>query len=85
MQAIPLWLQEAFTNWLTGRLYVDGRGNYRSRLHRRPIIPCNRSLKRLYPDNQDFHRAAQIWLELWDVVPFARLTQIGATDSEGQS
>jgi hypothetical protein len=85
MQAIPLWLQQVFSDWLTGRIYVDGRGNYRSRLHRRPIIPCNRSLKRLYPDNQAFHRAAQIWLELWDVVPLTRLTRNDATDLEGRS
>ena len=85
MQTIPLWLQDAFSDWLTGRIYVDGRGNYRSRLRRRPIIPCNRSLKRLYPNNDDFHRATQIWLELRDVVPLARLAGLGATDPEGRS
>jgi hypothetical protein len=85
MQTIPLWLQQAFSDWLTGRIYVDGRGNYRSRLRRRPIIPCNRSLKRLYPDNDAYHRAAQIWLELWDAVPTARLTDVGTTDPEGRS
>ena len=85
MHTVPDWLQTAFAEWITGRLYVDGRGNYRSRLHRRPIIPCNRSLKRLYPNNDDFHRATQIWLELRDVVPLDRLTGLGATDPEGRS
>ena len=85
MQTIPLWLQDAFSDWLTGRIYVDGRGNYRSRLRHRPIIQCNRSLKRLFPDNQDFHRAAHLWLALWDAVLTARLTRIAATDLEGRS
>jgi len=39
-------------------IYIDGRGNYRRRDQRRIIVPYNRPLKRLYPDNLDFHRAA---------------------------
>jgi hypothetical protein len=75
MQTIPTWLQEAFVEWLTGRLYVDGRGNYRSRALSRCIVPYNRALKRLYPENAAFHRAAHQWLALWEVVPTAKLTK----------
>jgi hypothetical protein len=73
MQTIPLWLQIAFSDWLTGQIYVDGHGNYRSRVPGRHIVAYNRSLKRLYPDNRDFHRAAHVWLALWEAVPTARL------------
>jgi hypothetical protein len=73
MHTIPDWLQTAFSDWLTGRLYVDGCGNYRSLVLGRCIVPYNRSLQRLYPDNQDFHRAAHLWLALWEAVPTARL------------
>ena len=31
MQTIPAWLQQAFSDWLTRRLYLDGGGNYRLR------------------------------------------------------
>ena len=31
MRPLPIWLQTAFSDWMTRRLYVDGRGNYRSR------------------------------------------------------
>lgn len=85
MQTIPMWLQSAFSDWMTGRLYVDGRGNYRSRVRPRPIVPFNRQLKRLYPDNQDFHRAAHFWLTLWEAVPTARLGRHRSTDLGGQS
>jgi hypothetical protein len=73
MQTIPQWLQRAFSDWLTRRLYLDGGGNYRSRPSRR-IAPYNRQLKRLYPANQEFHSAAHVWLLLWESVPTARLT-----------
>jgi hypothetical protein len=72
MQTIPIWLQQAFIDWLTGRLYVDGRGNYRHRPDGR-IVSHNRALKRLYPENPEFHRAANLWLALWDAVPTAAL------------
>jgi hypothetical protein len=72
MQTIPSWLQSAFLDWLTGRIYLDGGGNYRSRLTGRRVVPYNRSLKRLFPHNQDFHRAAGQWLSLWEAVPTAR-------------
>jgi hypothetical protein len=67
MHTIPVWLQQAFIDWLTRRLYLDGGGNYRSRPSRR-IAPHNRQLKRLYPDNQRFHKAAEAWLTLWEHV-----------------
>ena len=75
MHTVPDWLQTAFAEWLTGRLYLDGRGNYRSRVHGRPrhVIPYNRPLRRAYPQNQEFHRAAHRWLSLWELVPTARL------------
>src|ERR1700730_10692058 len=57
MQTIPIWLQTAFAEWISGQLYLDGRGNYRSRPLGRRIVPYNRPLKRLYPDNAAFHRA----------------------------
>ena len=74
MQTVPVWLQVVFSDWITGRLYVDGRGNYRSRVLGRRIVPYNRALKRLYPQNDAFHRAAHLWLALWEAVPTARLT-----------
>jgi hypothetical protein len=73
MQTIPVWLQVAFSDWLTGRVYLDGGGNYRARLPGRPVVAYNRLLKRLYPSNRDFHRAAHLWLSLWEAVPTARL------------
>ena len=76
MQTIPDWLQSAFLDWLTGRLYVDGRGNYRSRVRPRSVVPQNRLLRRLYPDNLEFHRAAHCWLFLWEAVPTARLPNV---------
>jgi hypothetical protein len=74
MQKIPTWLKQAFIDWLTGRLYVDGRRNYRRRPDRR-IVPYNQALKRLYPENTEFHLAANLWLALWDTVRIARLRQ----------
>src|SRR5437899_1343776 len=40
MHTVPSWLQTAFAEWLTGRLYVDGRGNYRARVigHPRHVV-----------------------------------------------
>jgi hypothetical protein len=73
MQTIPVWLQVAFSDWLTGRIYLDGGGNYRARLPGRRVVAYNRLLKRLYPDNRDFHRAAHLWLTLWEAVPTARI------------
>ena len=74
MHTVPDWLQTAFAEWITGRLYVDGRGNYRSRVLGRRIVSCNRVLKRVYPHNEDFHDAANRWLALWELVPTARLS-----------
>ena len=75
MHTVPDWLQTAFAEWLTGRLYVDRRGNYRSRVigHPRHVVTYNRPLKRAYPDNGEFHSAAHRWLFLWELVPTARL------------
>jgi hypothetical protein len=73
MQTIPLWLQTAFSDWITRRVYVDGRGNYRSRVNAQRVVPYNCALRRLYPDNRDFHQAAHLWLTLWSAVPTARL------------
>jgi hypothetical protein len=75
MHTVPDWLQTAFAEWLTGRLYLDRRGNYRSRVLGRPrhVVRYNRPLKRAYPQNGEFHRAAHRWLSLWEVVPTARL------------
>jgi hypothetical protein len=75
MQTIPLWLQAAFSDWVTGRLYLDGRGNYRSRVHARRIVRYSRALRRLYLDNRDFCQAADLWLTLWSAVPRARLVR----------
>ena len=76
MNSVPTWLQQAFSDWITGRLYVDGRGNYRSRVSRRQVVPYNRPLKRLYAQNAEFHRAAHLWLALWEAVPTAKLTML---------
>jgi len=74
MHTVPDWLQTAFAEWITGRLYLDGRGNYRSaRVLGRRIIAYNRALKRAYPHNDEFHRAAHRWLALWEVIPTAKL------------
>ena len=75
MQTVPPWLQRIFADWIANRIYVDGRGNYRSRVLHRRIVPYNRSLKRLYPQNQDFHAAAHLWLALWEAVPMAKLSR----------
>ena len=77
MHTVPDWLQTAFAEWITGRLYVDGRGNYRSRVLDRPrhIVRYNRPLKRAYPSRAEFHRAAHRWLELWELIPTARLSR----------
>ncbi len=82
MHTVPDWLQTAFAEWVTGRLYVDGQGNYRSRVCNRRIVPYNRPLKRAYPGNNEFHRAAHRWLDLWELVPTARLTH-GCRTGEG--
>lgn len=75
MHTVPDWLQTAFAEWITGRLYIDGRGNYRSRVlgRHRVIVGYNRALKRAYPHHQDFHRAANCWLSLWEVIPTATI------------
>ena len=75
MNIIPDWLQTAFVDWLTGRLYVDAAGNYRRRFLGRPraVIKHNDALRRTYPDSREFQRAAERWLALWEVVPTARL------------
>jgi hypothetical protein len=79
MHTVPDWLQTAFAEWITGRLYVDGRGNYRSRVlgRTRCIVTYNRPLKRAYPRNADFYRAAGRWLSLWEVIPTANIERIG--------
>ena len=78
MHTVPNWLQTAFAEWITGRLYIDGRGNYRSRVlgRHRVIVSYNRTLKRAYPHNQDFHRAAHRWLSLWEVIPTATIERL---------
>jgi hypothetical protein len=77
MHTVPDWLQTAFAEWVTGRLYVDGRGNYRSRvLHGKGVVPYNRRLKRAYPDNRQFHDAADRWLALWELIPTATLARL---------
>jgi len=76
MHTIPDWLQTAFAEWSTGRLYVDGRGNYRSRVLGRRVVTYNRALKRAYPRNHEFHRAAHRWLSLWEVVPIATIERM---------
>ena len=76
MNTVPRWLQTAFAEWITRRIYVDGRGNYRSRVLGRRIVAYNRALKRAYPHNDDFHRAADRWLALWELIPTARFATI---------
>src|SRR5262249_12873856 len=76
MHTVPDWLQTAFAEWVTGRLYVDGAGNYRSRAVGRRIVPYNRPLKRAYPHNRAFHDAADRWLSLWELIPTAQLDNI---------
>jgi hypothetical protein len=68
MQTIPLSIQHALVDWLTGRIYVDRSGNYRSRLSHR-LVPRNRELKRRFPHHREFEQAAEAWLSLWEVVP----------------
>jgi hypothetical protein len=72
MQTIPTWLQVAFSDWVTRQLYLDGGGNYRSHASHR-IVAYNRQLKKIYPENQQFHDAAHLWLELWEAVPTGRI------------
>jgi hypothetical protein len=74
MQTIPTWLQQAFCDWLTRRLYLDRGGNYRL-CPSRQIASYNRRLKGVFPRNQEFHRASQAWLSLWETVPSARLSR----------
>ena len=76
MHTVPDWLQTAFAEWLTGRLYLDGSGNYRSRALGRHVVSYNRPLKRAYPRNEDFHRAAHRWLSLWEVIPTAAIERM---------
>jgi hypothetical protein len=73
MHTVPEWLQTAFAEWITGRRYVDGSGNYRSRVPARPrrVARYNRALRHAYPDFGDFRRAAERWLELRELVPTA--------------
>ena len=88
MQIVPIWLQSAFSDWLCGRLYLDNGGNYRRHERKSPVAPYNRSLKRLYPDNLDFHSAAYRWLTLWEAVPTARMIRpegVGRTQMERRS
>jgi hypothetical protein len=82
MHTVPDWLQTAFAEWITGRLYLDGRGNYRARVlgHPRRIVGYNRPFKRAYPHHLDFHRAAYHWLSLWELIPAATIERM-----EGQS
>jgi hypothetical protein len=79
MHTVPEWLQTAFAEWLTGRLYVDGSGNYRSRGVGCPrhVVSYNRPLKRAYPHNDAFHRAAHRWLSLWELIPSATIERLG--------
>jgi len=46
VHTVPDWLQTALAEWVTGRLYVDGAGNYRSKVSGKRIVPYNRPLKR---------------------------------------
>ena len=71
MHSVPGWLQTAFAEWLTGRLYVDSRGNYRRRIVGSPrhVVTYNRPLKRVYPRNDEFHRAAHRWLVALGIGP----------------
>jgi hypothetical protein len=78
MHTVPEWLQTAFAEWVTRRLYVDRRGNYRARVLGRhhAIVGYNQALKRVYPHHQDFHRAAHRWLSLWELVPTATIERL---------
>ena len=73
MHTVPEWLQAAFAEWITGRLYFDGGETYCSRPLGCRVVPYHRALKRAYPRHAEFHQAAQRWLSLWEVVPTARL------------
>ena len=74
MQTIPTWLQAAFADWVTKRIYVDRCGNYRqSDTLSDPIVVYNDRLKAVYPHHQEFQRAALLWLALWEEVPTAKL------------
>ena len=78
MHTIPEWLQTAFAEWITGRLYVDGHGNYRARVLDRPrgVVGYSRALKRAYPHHRDFKQAADRWLSLWEVIPTATIERM---------
>jgi predicted ABC-type ATPase len=57
-------LEQAFADWKSGRAYIDNRGTYRLRAEgqktgsSRTVAPWSGLVKSLYPDNLDFHKAA---------------------------
>ena len=53
-------LETACRAWSGNEVYVDGKGNYRLKKHPRRIVTWNKAVKALFPENQDFHRAAQL-------------------------
>lgn len=56
-------LGQAFDDWTAGRAYLDNAGNYRLRdgdSRKGQVAPWNKPIKRAYPDNAVFHKAARL-------------------------
>jgi hypothetical protein len=64
-------VEEAFVAWLGRLAHIDGAGKYRvgdtpstptrANTKGRKVAPWNRLIKKLFPDNDAFHRAAEAW------------------------
>ena len=55
-------LKQAFSDWNSGRAYIDGNGNYHVLSLARmsgPIAPWNLIVKRRFKSVSDFHNAAK--------------------------
>ena len=53
-----------FADWLAGRAYIDGRGNYHVRRPGHslgPVAAWNRDAKIMFQDSVALHRAAHRW------------------------
>lgn len=56
--------RQAFEDWVAGRVYIDGNGNYhlrdasRGNPRKGPIAPWNKTIKRTFKTITDFHAAA---------------------------
>lgn len=53
-------LGTAYREWIADQVYVDSKGSYRQNGSPRKVVTWNKAVKALFPENQDFHRAAQL-------------------------